>query len=250
MRGNGRVGRCHARRICPAGAGCPGCHRLGRCPALVHRKCRHDGDLLGRLQRAAGRGAPTAALQGHHHALLDRRPLQRRHPFQGGCVINEISAGAAPCLPSSRPPDPLLVGDRWRAMWLERLEAELLAAEWLRHPHRDAYWKHGSVAEISPPSRRRSSPWRLERCLFQRRATAARRSSQPGQGNHRPLGPRLSAFRHSGTADRFLQEALRWWDFWLKGEPTGVLRDPAVRCSRTGLDQAGQSPHDLAGALA
>src|SRR5690242_2342678 len=33
------------------------------------------------------------------------------------------------------------------------------------------------------------------------------------------IGPRIG----------FLQEALRWWDFWLKGEPTGVMRDPPYR---------------------
>src|SRR5206468_2781177 len=44
------------------------------------------------------------------------------------------------------PPDPVLVGDRWRAMWLERLENVPLFFElWLRHQRRDAYWKHGSV---------------------------------------------------------------------------------------------------------
>src|SRR5690242_21821105 len=29
------------------------------------------------------------------------------------------------------------------------------------------------------------------------------------------VGPRIG----------FLQESLRWWDFWLKGEPTGVMRE-------------------------
>ena len=46
------------------------------------------------------------------------------------------------------PPDPMLVGDRWRAMWLERLENVPLFLElWLQHQRRDAYWKHGSVCE-------------------------------------------------------------------------------------------------------
>ena len=46
------------------------------------------------------------------------------------------------------PPDPVLVGDRWRAIWLERLQSMPLFFEpWLRHQRRDAYWKHGSVCE-------------------------------------------------------------------------------------------------------
>jgi hypothetical protein len=27
----------------------------------------------------------------------------------------------------------------------------------------------------------------------------------------------------------FLQEALRWWDYWLKGEPTGIMDEPLLR---------------------
>jgi predicted acyl esterase len=48
---------------------------------------------------------------------------------------------------SSRPPDPLLAGDnRWCGLWLNRLQNQnILAPLWLRHQHRDAYWKRGSV---------------------------------------------------------------------------------------------------------
>ena len=43
---------------------------------------------------------------------------------------------------------PHLVGERWREMWLERLDALPLFLEpWLMHQRRDAYWKHGSVCE-------------------------------------------------------------------------------------------------------
>ena len=48
----------------------------------------------------------------------------------------------------ARPPDPATVGERWREMWLERLEAQpFLAERWLSHQRRDDYWKHGSVCE-------------------------------------------------------------------------------------------------------
>ncbi len=69
--------------------------------------------------------------------------------FKGGCVITEnLGWGATMLAYSSRPPDPALVGDAWREMWMERLEIEpFLAAHWLRHPLRDVYWQHGSVCE-------------------------------------------------------------------------------------------------------
>ena len=35
--------------------------------------------------------------------------------------------------------------------------------------------------------------------------------------------------RTPGPGIGFLQETLRWWDFWLKGEDTGVMDEPALR---------------------
>ncbi len=44
------------------------------------------------------------------------------------------------------PPDPDVVGESWRARWLERLESiEPVIATWLSHQTRDEYWRHGSV---------------------------------------------------------------------------------------------------------
>jgi putative CocE/NonD family hydrolase len=152
--------------------------------------------------------------------------------FKGGCVINEnLGWGGTMLAYSSRPPDPLLVGDRWRAMWLERLEAEpFLAAEWLRHPHRDAYWKHGSVAEdfsAIEAAVLAIGGWNDAYSNAVPRLLAGLRSPVKAI-----IGPWAHAYPHfaiPGPQIGFLQEALRWWDFWLKGEPTGVLRDPAVR---------------------
>src|SRR5919197_1259233 len=46
------------------------------------------------------------------------------------------------------PPDPEIVGDRWRGMWLARMrEAPPFIGHWLGHQRRDDYWKQGSVCE-------------------------------------------------------------------------------------------------------
>ncbi|MGH8926443.1 MAG: CocE/NonD family hydrolase [Acidimicrobiia bacterium] len=43
------------------------------------------------------------------------------------------------------PPDPEIVGDRWRKMWMDRLErTPQWLFNWFRHQSRDAYWLHGS----------------------------------------------------------------------------------------------------------
>jgi putative CocE/NonD family hydrolase len=69
--------------------------------------------------------------------------------YKGGCLLNENLGWSSTMLAySSRPPDPALVGVRWRDLWLERLENEpLLVLNWLAHQRRDAFWKHGSVCE-------------------------------------------------------------------------------------------------------
>ena len=148
--------------------------------ALVQRQGRHDGHFLGRLQRAAGRGQAAAGAEGDHHALLDRRPLCRRHPLQGRLLLNEnMGWGATMLSYSSRPPDPAIVGDNWRDMWLDRLENEpFLPAVWLKHQRRDAYWKRGSVCEdFSAIKAATLADRRLGRRLQERRLAPGRRAS-------------------------------------------------------------------------
>ena len=91
-------------RVHPAGAGrrARG-DRLARGAALVHRRGRHDGHQLGRLQRAPGRRAPAAGAEGDHHAVLDRRPLRRRHPLHGRLpAAPTTSPGPRSCSPTPR----------------------------------------------------------------------------------------------------------------------------------------------------
>ena len=69
--------------------------------------------------------------------------------YMGGCLLNDnLWWGAVFFQLVGQPPDPALVGGRWRALWRERLEAaEPPPLRWLRHPLRDAYWRQGSVCE-------------------------------------------------------------------------------------------------------
>lgn len=79
----------------------------------------------------------------------DDRYLDDCH-YMGGCLLaSDMLKWASTMLAfSSRPPDPLVVGDRWRETWLERLDLTPPFIEaWLSHQTRDAYWRHGSIAE-------------------------------------------------------------------------------------------------------
>ncbi|MFC2969566.1 CocE/NonD family hydrolase [Acidimangrovimonas pyrenivorans] len=151
--------------------------------------------------------------------------------YKGGCLLNEnLGWGATMWAYSSRPPDPALRDD-WRALWLKRLENEpFLPATWLRHQGRDGYWKHGSVCEDYSAieaavlavggwgdSYKNAPPALIEHLQAPAKAI---------------LGPWVHKYPHFAVPEPrigFLQEALRWWDRWLKGLGTGVEDDPAYR---------------------
>jgi hypothetical protein len=152
--------------------------------------------------------------------------------YKGGCLINENLGWAATMLAySSRPPDPKIAGRNWKKMWLERLENEpFLLIPWLQHPHRDAYWKHGSVAEDF------GAIEAAVLCVGGWNDAYSNAIPRLMKGLRSPckaiIGPWAHKYPHFAVPEPrigFLQEALRWWDAWLKGEPMGISRDPAFR---------------------
>lgn len=152
--------------------------------------------------------------------------------YKGGCLLIENMGWAANMLAySSRPPDPLLVGNKWHEMWMERLEnMPFLITPWLRHQHRDAYWKHGSVCEDY--SAIKAAVLSIGGWHDGYRNTISHlveNLSSPVKGI---VGPWIHKYPHYAgpkPAIGFLQEAKRWWDHWLKDEPTGVDNDPDYR---------------------
>ncbi|MXW87294.1 MAG: CocE/NonD family hydrolase, partial [Boseongicola sp. SB0667_bin_21] len=69
--------------------------------------------------------------------------------FMGGCMLTDkLSWGATAFSICNTPPDPAIVGDRWREMWAERLENNgLWMLDWFRHQRRDGFYAHGAVCE-------------------------------------------------------------------------------------------------------
>ena len=153
--------------------------------------------------------------------------------YMGGCVLTSqmLSWSSVMFAYNPLPPDPRFVGDRWREMWFERLEASDPWVEtWLSHQTRDAYWKHGSVGEdydaIEVPvyavggwadSYNNSVP-RLLAGL-----------NVPRKGLIGPWAHTFPEMGIPGPAIGFLQDSLRWWDHWLKGIDTGIMDEPMLR---------------------
>jgi putative CocE/NonD family hydrolase len=133
------------------------------------------------------------------------------------------------------PPDPALVGERWRDMWLQRLEAVPVFLErWLRHPTRDAYWQHGSVCEDYGAI---ACPVFAVGGWTDGYSNAVPRLLQNLRGPRKGLiGPWAHAYPHfakPGPQIGFLQEMLRWWDHWLKGRDTSLMAEPMLRAWMT-----------------
>jgi hypothetical protein len=152
--------------------------------------------------------------------------------YMGGCLLGDNLSWASTMFAyNACPPDPVLVGDRWKEMWLERLEGSgLWLRTWLEHQRRDAYWRHGSVCEdfaaISCPVMAVSG-WAdgYSNAVFR----LLEGLTVPRKGLIGPWSHKYPHFGIPGPAIGFLQEALRWWDAWLKGKDAGVAKDPMLR---------------------
>ena len=152
--------------------------------------------------------------------------------YMGGCMLEgNTSWGGTLFAGTSRPPDPAVVGERWREMWLSRLENATLPVEiWLRHQRRDDYWKPGSVCEDYT---------RIEAAVYAVSGwqDSYSRNVFPLMEHLRSpkkalIGPWAHGWPHMarpGPAIGFMQEALRWWDHWLKGKDTGIMDEPMLR---------------------
>ena len=152
--------------------------------------------------------------------------------YMGGCLLTgNLSWAATMFAFSARPPDPAVVGDGWRAQWLERLaNIPVLAANWTEHQRRDPYWQQGSVCEdfgsIACPVYAVGG-WADAYTNAIPRLLAGLQVPRKGL-----IGPWAHAYPHvakPGPAIGFLQEARRWWDHWLKGAATGIMDEPMLR---------------------
>ncbi|STX29228.1 Cocaine esterase [Legionella beliardensis] len=151
--------------------------------------------------------------------------------YMGGCLLTEDFVWSATMLAMmSRAPDKKLVED-WRERWLTRISKQpLLSATWLQHPLRDEYWKHGSVCE---QTNNFNCPTYLvggwedgySNTVFNLLSSL----QCPRKGLIGPWAHKYPHFAKPGPQIGFLQELLRWWDYWLKGIDTGIMAEPMLR---------------------
>ncbi|MFC4000523.1 CocE/NonD family hydrolase [Prauserella oleivorans] len=151
--------------------------------------------------------------------------------YMGGCMLSDNLAEAGTMFAySTLPPDPALVGDRWRDMWRERIEAAgPWVDEWLNHQRRDDYWRHASVSEnysdVQVPVLA-SSGWADGYSNAVSRLLA--NLDVPRRGLVGPWSHKYPHLGEPGPAIGYLQELVRWWDHWLRDIDNGVLDGPML----------------------
>jgi uncharacterized protein len=152
--------------------------------------------------------------------------------FMGGALLSDnLWWGSAMMAWQALPPTPALYGEHWREAWKQRLDhLPFFPAIWAAQQHRGEYWTQGSICE----------DWlRIEVPVFAIGGWADAYSNAISRLLENLPGPRLGLigpwahhYPHQGQpgpAIGFLDEALRWWDHWLKGRDTGIMREPMLR---------------------
>ncbi len=156
--------------------------------------------------------------------------------FMGGCLNNDNTTWSQQMLAySSRPPDPQLVGDGWRDVWLQRLEnMPFLASDWLKHQRRDDYWKHASVCEdyeAITAAVLAVGGW--YDCYSNAIPRLLAGLKCPAKGIIGPWEHRYPHMAKVTPGIDFLEECVRWWDRWLKGVRNGAEDVPKLRAFLT-----------------
>jgi putative CocE/NonD family hydrolase len=152
--------------------------------------------------------------------------------YIGGCVLsaNMLSWASMMLAFNARPPNPW-TAPNWRQIWHERLTtSEPLIEAWLTHQRRDDYWKHGSVCEDYAAI---ECPVYAVGGWVDGYPSAVLRLAEHLRVPRKALvGPWSHDWPQDGVpgpAIGFLQEALRWWDYWLNGIDTKIMDEPMLR---------------------
>ena len=151
----------------------------------------------------------------------------------GGCLLNDNAAWNSHMFSlNTTPPDPAVVGDKWHEMWRSRLEGSgFWLEEWMKHQTRDEFFKHGSVCEDY--SKIQAAVYAVGGWADGYSNSVFRLLSNlksPCKGLVGPWAHKYPHFAEPGPAIGFLQECLRWWNYWLKDEENGIMDEDVLRC--------------------
>ncbi len=161
----------------------------------------------------------------------DTRYTDDAHYIGGALGLTNLQWGASFKGVMVMPPDPAIVGERWRAMWMERLNATPnILQTWLSHQRNDSFWRRGSVsanyAAIQCPV------YIVDGWVDTYVNTVTRVLSNvksPVKALIGPWGHSPPQWGSPGPSLDWAYEEVRWWKQWLAGVPTGIMDEPQLR---------------------
>ena len=179
--------------------------------------------LAGRAPPALKAIVPVCAGDDRYHQSLH---------WTGGCfLVEQLWWADSMVMFNMRPPDPAIVGERWQAMWRERLDDNHpWLIDWLSHQRRDEFWKHASLCEHYAETKAAVfavGGW----ADYISRAVPRLMANLPGP-RFALVGPWGHHYPHDGIpgpAVGFLQDCVRFFDRYVKGTRNGWEKAPSYR---------------------
>lgn len=193
--------------------------------------------------------APPALKAIMPHCATDNRFTDDAHYVGGALTLDNFDWGAEFKNVLVAPPDPEIVGERWREMWLARLKATPpILATWLSHQRYDEFWQHGSIATkfsaIKCPVYVVGGQVDSYRDFLPRTLAGLR---VPRKGLMGPWGHKYPQLADVGPGLDWVTEEVRWWTQWLKGIDTGIMDEPVLRAFMEYRTAAEVWPADVPG---
>ena len=193
--------------------------------------------------------APPALKAIVAQCAADNRYTDDAHYVGGALTFDDLEWGAAFKNFLVTPPDPAIVGERWRAMWDERLKATpAIATEWLSHQRYDTFWQHGSVAVDY--TRIKCPVYAVDGQIDAYRDFVPRvlaNLNSPRKGLIGTWGHRYPQSADPGPGLDWVQEEVRWWTQWLNGIETGIMDEPMLRAYMEAETASEVWPKDVPG---
>jgi len=179
----------------------------------------------------------------------DNRYTDDAHYVGGALTYDDLEWAAEFKNVLVAPPDPALVGERWRRMWMQRLKATpSVATQWLSHQRYDAFWQHGSIAtdysKIKCPVYAVDGQIDCYRDFIPRVLTNLK---VPRKGLIGTWGHRFPQNADPGPGLDWVQEEVRWWTQWLYGVETGIMEGPMLRTYMETQTASEMWPRDVPG---
>ena len=175
--------------------------------------------------------APTELKAIMPMCCTDTRFTDDAHYIGGALGLTDLQWGLSFKSVMALPPDPAIVGDRWRQMWQQRLDATPNILEtWLSHEKNDSYWQRGSVS--GDYARIKCPIYIVDGWVDTYVNSVTRVLAHVKSPRKALIGPWSHNTPQSvspGPGLDWAYEEVRWWKQWLAGEPTGIMDEPMLR---------------------